>query len=354
MKTRPETRTRQVPHTIDGKTSMVTEPYTVHVPVPPRDWDRILLNSVTFAVSVMMIASIVWTTASVGDLLAVVVAAAAAYAAAIVFDLAWITCLALEWLARHDTDKARLPRTAGHIALGMAMAAVGAHGWLAGTWQIGIVSAMVSALVKGVWTVVLRHHATPLDDRTRQWLVQQQAEAGAQLALAAVRRQVARVDGQLAAQRAALALPAADTDAPVQDTDTRTGPDNRAAGTVRAAVRAASATMPDATHDDIAGQLADAGIPVSADTVRDVLGHADTGTADTPDSRSGGVVRPIRPVRTQPVRRQADTIADTVRTALASGITDEDAVLSVVRGVHGEDVKRDTVARTRRRIERPA
>ncbi|MFI0233134.1 hypothetical protein [Streptomyces sp. NPDC017086] len=132
------------------------------------------------------------------------------------------------------------------------------------------------------------------------------------------------------------------------DTDTR--PDNRTAATVRSAVHAAADTFPDATAEDIVNHLSAAGIDTDTDTVHAVLaGQKDT-RPDRTDSRSQRP--PVRPVR--PIAPAGQSVADTIRTALASGITGKDAVLSYVRKVHGQHVSADTVARTRRRIERPA
>ncbi|WP_181785346.1 protein transporter Sec31 [Streptomyces phytophilus] len=212
MKTRPDTRTRQVPHTIDGITHHVTETYTVHVPVPPRDWDRAVLTAVTAGAALAVAVSVVWSTAAIGDLLARTVPAGPAYAAAVAFDAAWILCMGVEWLSRYDPDRARLPRWAGHAALLIAMAAVAAHGWLDASPAVGLVGAAVSALAKGAWTVVLAHQAPPLDDRTRQWAQQELAVAGAELGLLPVRRRVARARGLLAAEAAALPAPETNPD----------------------------------------------------------------------------------------------------------------------------------------------
>ncbi|MEU2111840.1 protein transporter Sec31 [Streptomyces sp. NPDC019507] len=216
MKTRTVYETRLVPHTVGGRTRLVPEEVAIELPAPPRDWDRTILAGVTGIAVLVLAACVVWSTASVGGLLSRVVVAPAAYGAAIVFDLAWIACMAVEWLARYDPDRARLPRKAGHVALVVAMLAVGADGWLAGYPQIGIVGAAVSGLAKGLWTVVLRHQTPPLDARTREFLRQELAEAGAALALIPVQRQVQRAHGLVAAERAA--LPAA-PDAPDADPD---------------------------------------------------------------------------------------------------------------------------------------
>jgi hypothetical protein len=132
------------------------------------------------------------------------------------------------------------------------------------------------------------------------------------------------------------------------DTDSR--PDKRGTATVRSAVRAAADTFPDATPEDIVDHLSAAGIDTDTDTIRDVLDEDTDSRPDTTDSRS--TRRPVRPVR--PIAPPGQTVADTIRTALASGITDKDAVLSYVRKIHGQTVSADTVRRTRTRIERTA
>lgn len=216
-RTRVEIRTRTVPHTIDGITRLVTEPYAVHVPVPPRDWDRIVLAAVTTAAGAIATASVVWSTASIGDLLSRVTIPAAAYSAAAVFDLAWIMCMAVEWLARYDPARARIPRRAGYVALAVAMAAIAVQGWLAGAPWVGAVGAAVSAIAKGSWTVVLMHHGQPLDSRTQQWVDQQRAETGGRLALVAVQRDLRRKQALIAAE--------ADTVGQTTDTDPDTDAD---------------------------------------------------------------------------------------------------------------------------------
>lgn len=132
------------------------------------------------------------------------------------------------------------------------------------------------------------------------------------------------------------------------DTDSR--PDNRHSATVRSAVLAAADTVPDATAEGIVDQLSAAGIDTDTDTVRDIL---DTDTDDRPDKADSRSQRArVRPVR--PIAPPGQTVADTIRTALASGITDKSAVLSYVRKIHGQGVSADTVRRTRDRIERSA
>jgi hypothetical protein len=196
---------RMVPHTVDGVTEMVPDPYTV--PAPPRDWDRIVLTGVTTIAALLLGVAVVWSTASIGDLLNRVTVTPAAYAAAVAFDLAWIVCMAVEWHARYDPAGAQRARTAGHAALAIAMIAVGAHGWLAGQVAIGVIGAAVSGIVKGLWTVVLDRHANPLDPKTQAWVNLQRAKAAGQMAMIPVRRELQRAQGAVAAEAAALGNP---------------------------------------------------------------------------------------------------------------------------------------------------
>ncbi|MFE5996748.1 protein transporter Sec31 [Streptomyces sp. NPDC056454] len=286
-RTRTVERSRLVPHTIDGTTHLVLDRYEEKVPLPPRDWDRIVLTGVTAAAAVIGFASIVWSTASIGSLLDLVVPlTAAAYAAALVFDLVWLSCMALEWLARYDQERAVLPRRAGYVALGIAMGAVGAHGWISGEFAIGCVAAAVSGLAKVMWTVVLRHHAKPLDAFTQQWVDAERARAGGRLAMVSVRRELTRAEQAVAAEQAALS--------------------------------GASRPSPDADPD----------------RPEDPAEHPD-------DEETPAVTGPM-------------TIADAVRTAVSSGITDPDAVLRYVRKVADANAKESSVERYLRTVRRPA
>lgn len=216
VKTRTKTRTRQVLHSIDGIAEMVDEEYDVQVDVLPYDWDHIVLNGLTIAAISLVGISLAWSTASVGDLLDRVAPAFIAYTGALAFDGAWIACLAAEYLARHDAKKAAPPRNAGRIALLVAMAAVFAHGATNGSPWAGVVGALISALAKYVWGLVMRHHATELDPLSRQWLEKRTARIGAELALSSGRRQLARVEGQLAAFSASAAPRAALPEVPYE------------------------------------------------------------------------------------------------------------------------------------------
>ncbi|MQS14501.1 protein transporter Sec31 [Streptomyces kaniharaensis] len=335
-RTRTEQHEQLVPHTINGITEMVTEKYATAVPIPPRDWDRIVRGAVTGATALTVAGSIAWSTASIGDLLSRTVHPVIGYGAAGVFDLAWISCMALEWLARYDRRKAAGPRKAGHVALVIAMAAVCAHGILQGghgAIVVGIIGALVSALAKGMWTMTMRHHSVELDDRSQQWVEARFSAAHARLATAAVHRELARVDGNTADMQAAYQTTAVEP-WPGPDRPRGQRPDN-VDPVVRGAILAAIATMPGATPREIVDQLVHARITTDENTVRTVSGQTDSRSATLHDLDE---------------RRGKDNISDTVRHLVRTGVTDDDALLVLVRYVHGDDVKPDTVRRLAQRV----
>jgi hypothetical protein len=336
-RTREVTRTRTEAITRNGRTSYVEIPYTVNVPIPPRDWDHIVLTGVTTAAGLVVAGSLAWSTASIGDLLSRAAHPAVAYTAAAVFDLAWITALAAEWLARYNPRKAKLPRIAGYVALVVAMAAICTHGALQdghGALAVGIIGALVSALAKGMWTLVLSHHAQPLDVVSQQWVDQQRAEAGAEEALAAFDLKLARVRGKVADYQAAYAI---DT-GPQPDPDKPSGQPAPVSGEIEAAVRTAIATMPGATAEEISEALAGARFEVSPAAVRAVSGQQDT---------SSGTVSHIAP------HTPGESIADTVRRAVRAGLDNPEHILAAVRRVHGHGVLEATVTRTLTRVRPP-
>ncbi|MFF9285420.1 protein transporter Sec31 [Streptomyces griseosporeus] len=204
MKTRRIVRERLVPHTVDGRTRLVPDEEVIEVPVPPRDWDQIALNTVTVIVTVLVVVCVAWSTVSIGDLLGRVVVAPAAYGAAAVFDLAWIALMIIEWLARYTPDRARAARNGGIAALLIAMGAVGTHGWLFGDAATGIVGAVVSGLAKGTWTILLDYQAAPLSRRDAAFFEQELSEAAVELARMPVRRRVTRARALVEAERIAL------------------------------------------------------------------------------------------------------------------------------------------------------
>ncbi|EGJ77710.1 hypothetical protein STTU_4921 [Streptomyces sp. Tu6071] len=284
MKTRTVPRSRLVPHTVDGKTEMVEAHYDEEVPAPPRDLDHAVLNAVTGGATLLVAISVAWSTVSIGDLLArTVPTPSLGYGAALAFDVAWIMCMALEWLSRYDAARARLYMWAGHAALAVAVAAVVTHGVVEDQVAGGVLAAAVSVLAKATWALVMRQHAKVLDPLTTQWVDKQRAKAGAQLAMVPVRRQLARMQAAVAAETAAL--------------DT-------------AQARA-----------------------------RDEQAQADA-DPDRPDDEAGDEDDNVLPL----VGKRL-TVKDAVRTIVDSGIEDDDAVLRYVRTAADPNAKEETVAR---------
>jgi hypothetical protein len=202
-RTRTIEHTEYVPVTRDGKTHIAPRTITVEQPLPPRDWDQIVLTAVTGIAIAVGAGCIAWSTSAIGHLLATAAHPAIAYGGAATFDLLWMTCLALEWLARYEPGKAKGPQIAGYIGLAIAVGALVTEGALADHLAAGIVGAAISVGVKALWVLVLRHHAKALDPDTQQWVDLETAEVGGELALAAVRRRLARSRQQLAAHTAA-------------------------------------------------------------------------------------------------------------------------------------------------------
>lgn len=206
MKRRTHTieRTSLVPHTVDGETELVLDKEYIEVPAPPRDWDQLVRTAVTIGAIVLVAASLVWTTASIGDLLSAATISVVAYAAAVAFDASWILCMAVEWLLRYDPERANAASKAGRWALAVSMGAVFAHGYIFDEWVVGVVGAVVSGLAKGGWTMAMRVHARPLDDRTQQWVAKRRAAVDGQLAMIPIRRELQRGQATVEAEQRAI------------------------------------------------------------------------------------------------------------------------------------------------------
>ncbi|WP_228974983.1 protein transporter Sec31 [Streptomyces sp. DH12] len=284
MRFRTERRDRWVPHTIDGRTTLVNDPVDITIPAPPHDWDTTIRRGVDILLVLMLTAAIVWSTASIGSLLDRRVDELPAYAAAACFDAAWIACMALEWLARYDPKRAAPPRRAGHVALLLAMAAIAAEHVIDDQWAVGLVGAAVSLIAKALWTLRLQHTALPLGTRDQQWVDQQRAELQARRALGLVRRELAGMEetAALTTGHRTSASPDADAEAPHDaPADTPDTPQVSAvwappAGTSKSELilAAASSLPPGAAPRDIADHLARHGHAVDVGYVRTVMSRA--------------------------------------------------------------------------------
>lgn len=211
MRTRTETRTRPLDKTVGDKTHTIPEDYDVHVPVVPRDWDAIALSGVRTATTVAVLGVMAWGTASIGDLLSRVAPSWVAYTVAGVFDLAWIVCMILEWLARDEPDRASVPRKAGWAALAVSMSLIGLHGYVLdrvdgveSALSIGIGGALVAAIIKSLWSVVMGFTAIKLSVEDQRWLAAERAEVSTELAMTAARRRLAKTRARIHAERLAL------------------------------------------------------------------------------------------------------------------------------------------------------
>ncbi|MFI1520628.1 protein transporter Sec31 [Kitasatospora cineracea] len=339
--TRTITRTRLVPFAPhpDAPVELVPEEYTVEV---PRDWERTVLGAAAAGTGLLLALAVTWSTASIGGLLALNgVEQSIAYAVAAVFDLAWIICMALEWLARHDPRRARAPRRAGFAFLAASMAAIATREILPHGYSgiaVGAIGAAVSLVAKGVWTLVIKATAKELTPVAQQYVARRRAAAGAELAMAGVERQLARSRHQLDAYREAYGHDTVTLERPQPDPDRPTRQTDPVSPTVRSAIRAALATTPDASDEEVVEQLARINIDTDADTVRTLSEELSGQQPDSPDSRSGRVLA-LAP------HAPDDTITDTVRSAVRTLGRDLDPVLAAVRRVHGTGVKRETVRR---------
>jgi hypothetical protein len=271
VKSRTVTRKQLVPHTVDGVTELVLDEYEIELPDPPRDWDSIVRTGVTTIAAALVTVSLVWTTASIGDLLSMATIPVVAYAAGVAFDLTWILCMGVEWLLRYEPDRAKPVQRAGTIALLISMAAVFVHGQLFGMWPVGAAGAAVSLLAKRSWSTAMRVHARPLDSRTAQWVVKQRAALDGKLAMIPVRRELLRGEQMVEADRIARTGGSPDPD-PVRDRPAPNpvpGPDRSL--TTKDAVRTVWARgIRD--KDDVVREVADLiGRPVSPDSVRRYL-----------------------------------------------------------------------------------
>lgn len=196
MKFRTETRRRAVEHTVDGITHTVNKPYKQRVPVLPADWDSRAIKAASGLVLVLTLVAIVWSTVSIGALLQ----GGAGYAAAVLFDVSWLTVLILEWLGRFDPDKRKFARNMGFVLVGATAGAILWHGLLVGSTALAVVGAAVSVIAKALWMAIFKHVDKPLSDEDRQWVDAEISKANAKLAVAGVRRRVAVAEVQARAE----------------------------------------------------------------------------------------------------------------------------------------------------------
>lgn len=251
MKFRTETRTRTVMHGPAGQERPVQESYTVRVPVLPRNWDSIAIKFAAGLVLTLTLIAVAWSTVSIGALLHGPIG----YAAASLFDLAWLVNILLEWLARNDPKKRKFSRRMGWALLAVTMGAIAWHGALHSV-AMAVVGALVSAFAKLLWMGIMHFINRDLNDLDQQWVAGEMSKANAVLAMAGVRRQV----GEYEAQAALEMLSAEQTRrevAGLMDPETRPEPMQATAETVGDAVtpRRRDAVSPSGEGADVRPEL---------------------------------------------------------------------------------------------------
>ncbi|MEU1853944.1 hypothetical protein ABZ499_32975 [Streptomyces sp. NPDC019990] len=322
---------------IDGIPSTRTVPFVTYEPVPPRDWDQVILHGVTAVTIGITALAVVATTASVGGLLTNLIHPVAAYAAGVVFTLNWLACMAVEWLQRGDA-RVWIPRTAGWIALVISMGAVGTYGHTLNQLPAGVIGACIDLLAKGLWTLVMGLYRVPLDEGVRHWLSDQEQRLAGK-ALLAIR--LRRLNTQAAYMRAVggREMDAADAmlTAAAQVREVAAAP--TAARETEQAEEPATAPAPAP-----AAQSAPPVTPVPAPTPAPVVPQAQPAPQPT---------APVPPV--QPAQAQLLSIAAATRQVLADqgeGISDQDLIDAVAALVGTERAKSlkfpETVLRNRR------
>ena len=209
MKYRTRNESFTVPHTVAGITVDVVKQRQTSQPVLPRDYDRAALRTVTVLVLALTTVAVVWSTVSIGNVLG----GGVGYLAATVFDAAWGVCLLLEWMARFDVGKRTFPRNLGWALLVGTMGVIFWHGLLSHSVAMAVVGAFVSFAAKVLWLGVTKHVDKELSDADSQWVAAQISAANAKLAIAGVRRQVARDE-----HRATLALLAMEAETGLPET----------------------------------------------------------------------------------------------------------------------------------------
>lgn len=177
------------PVTRNGRTHYIEQP----AKLPPLTVDEIILRVVAAATAVVVIGALIWSTVSVGAMLDKVAPAWAAYMIAAAFDLAWIIAMAIEYVLRFEPRRQKVPKAMGWLALFTSMAAIFTHGALLDSPWIGAFGALVSALAKGLWWLLMFATSRRLDDDTQAWLTLELGEIHArraeQNALAKVQRE---------------------------------------------------------------------------------------------------------------------------------------------------------------------
>ncbi|WP_371634518.1 hypothetical protein OG693_39915 [Streptomyces sp. NBC_01259] len=184
-------------YTREGKTVSVPKTRDLPVPVMPRNWDRVGVRVAVVLVVALTLASITWSTWSIGELFK----GGPGYIAAGVFDLAWGVCLLLTYLGRFDADKRTFSDRLGWWLLVATMGLIFWHGMNAGSVGMAVGGAAVSLFAKVLWLGVMKHVHRDLSPEDAAWVKATVSEANAKMAVADARRMAAQIE-----QRATLEL----------------------------------------------------------------------------------------------------------------------------------------------------
>ncbi|WP_207634243.1 hypothetical protein [Candidatus Frankia alpina] len=201
MKYRIETQEYTEGYTVDGVAAPVARTRRIAVPVLPRDWDALAVRAVVGLVLALTAVSITWSTVSIAHLLD---GMWTAYLAASVFDLAWCAALGMAYLVRFRSDRRKVVDRVGWALLAVTVTAIGVEGYQDGGVAMACIGASVSIAAKALWWTFGHATRPELTADDKQWVAVQISTASAQLAVASVRRQVARVQDRAAAELLAM------------------------------------------------------------------------------------------------------------------------------------------------------
>lgn len=342
MKFRTETRTRTVMHGPAGQERPLTESFEVRVPVLPRDWDSIAIKVATYVVLTLTLASVIWSTVSIGALLHGV----AGYAAAAVFDMAWLVNVLLEWLARNSPRKRTFAKRLGWALLVVTMGAIAWHGLLAGGLAMAVVGAAVSAFAKLLWMGIMRFINRDLSGLDQQWVEKKISEANAELAVAGVERLVSRQKA-LAALELVAAEKTRQEVAGLMDPEAGPEPVKASAEVISDAVapRRRDALSPSGEGADVRPELEAAQVSGSGEAVslrpedfeilRKLLADHDAQAGAQEDE----------PEEEDEQDQPRVSIANGVRTLVKNGVTDPKVVAAALPALIGYQPKPETVSR---------
>jgi hypothetical protein len=339
MRYKTERRMRVIQHGPEGQERALVEHYDERVPKLPRDWDQLAVKVAAGLVLALTMVAVVWSTFSIGALLR----GGIGYAAASLFDIAWLVNVLLEWLARYDRSKRRFSRVLGWALLVCTMGAIGWHGVLAGSIALAVVGASVSLFAKTLWLGIMRHIDRDLSELDQQWVEQEISKANALLAVSGVRRQVARAEN-----RAAMELLAAERER--SEFAAQFGLES--AGAVSVPVESVFGDAVTSRRRDVispAGEGADirpdtAPAQVTdVETVPDVLPEAPDSPA--PLFQAPEPVPAQAPVPQVPEDEPRPSLASAVRSLVAGGVTDPKVITATASALIGHQAKAESVAR---------